>query len=198
MTNTTALGNGAVVTADNTIQLGNANIVSLRCQVSLTATSDMRFKYQVQADVPDLAFITRLRPVTYRLDQAKLAAFTRTGVLPAGFTPDPAAAVQTGFLAQQVEQAAQAVGYRFDGMHAPANAYDYYGLAYSQFVVPLVKAVQEQQVQIEALQAQNAALNEQNARWQAQSVQTTADHASLLSLQAQLARLLGEGTQAQK
>ena len=189
--NATALGYRAFVNANNTIQLGNANTMALNCNVGVTTPSDMRFKYQVQANVPGLAFITRLRPVTYRFDRAKLAAFTETGELPAGFTPDPAAAVQTGFLAQQVEQAAQTVGYRFDGVHAPANARDHYSLIYAQFVVPLVQAVQEQQTQIEALQAQNAILREQ-------AVQTTADHASLLSLQAQLARLLGEGAQARK
>ena len=188
LTNTTALGNGATVTASNTIQLGDANITTLNCKVGLTTPSDMRFKYQVQANVPGLAFITRLRPVTYRFDQAKMAAFLNTGELPAGFTPDPAAAVQTGFLAQQVEQAAQAVGYPFDGVHAPANAREHYSLIYSQFVVPLVQAVQEQQAQIEALKAQNAALQGSSA----------GDHASLLTMQAQMARLLGADAQAHR
>jgi len=109
--------------------------------------------------VPGLAFVTRLRPVTYRFDQAKLAAFERTGALPPGFgPPDPRAPLRSGFLAQDVEAAARALGYAFDGLHAPANARDHYGLDYAQFVVPLVQAVQEQQAQIAALQAQNAAL----------------------------------------
>lgn len=75
LTNTTALGANATVFASNTIQLGDANITSLRCQVGLTVTSDARFKYDVQANVPGLAFIERLRPVTYRFDQARLTAF---------------------------------------------------------------------------------------------------------------------------
>ena len=77
---------------------------------------------------------------------------------------------------------AERLGYRFDGVHAPANARDHYSLAYAQFVVPLVRAVQEQQAQIEALQAQNAALH-------AQATQAQADHAALLSLQHEVARL---------
>ena len=194
--NATAIGVSAYVGLSNTIQLGNGDITALRCKVGVTTPSDMRFKYQVQTNVPGLAFITRLRPVTYRFDQAKMAAFLKTGELPAGFTPDPAAAVQTGFLAQQVEQAAQAVGYRFDGLHAPANTRDHYSLIYAQFVVPLVQAVQEQQTQIEALQAQNVAQQTQIAILREQAVQTTADHASLLSLQAQLAQLLGDSTPA--
>ena len=109
-------------------------------------------------------------------------------MLPVGFSPEAGAPVQTGFLAQEVEQAAKAVGFNFDGVHVPANARDHYSIVYGQLVVPLVQAVQEQQAQIEALRAQNATLQTQQA----------GDHAALLSLQAQLARMLGDGAQAHK
>ncbi|MBC7776696.1 MAG: hypothetical protein H7246_14780, partial [Phycisphaerae bacterium] len=59
---------------------------------------------------------------------------------------------------QEVEAAAKEVGYDFSGVDAPKNEHDVYGLRYAEFTVPLVKAVQEQQVQIEALQAENTAL----------------------------------------
>ena len=136
--------------------------------------------------------------MTYRFDDTRLSQFERTGALAARSAPDPAAAVHTGFLAQDVERTAQALHFRFDGVHAPANARDHYGLGYAQFVVPLVKAVQEQQVQIAALQAQNTALQTKAAQADADHAARLADHASLLTLQAQLARLLGEGAQAQK
>jgi len=184
LTNTTALGNGATVSTSNTIQLGNANITSLRCQVGLTQSSDARFKYDVQANVPGLAFIQRLRPVTYRFDQARLSQFEGSGTLGARNAPAPGEAVHTGFLAQDVERAAQALHFDFDGVHAPANARDHYSLGYAQFVVPLVQAVQELSAQVETLKTQNAALQ--------------ADHAALLTLQAQMARMLSEGAQAQK
>ena len=188
LTNATAIGFAATVDASNKIRLGNANVTVIEGQVPFSTTSDARFKYQVQPNVPGLAFITRLRPVTYRFDTGKLAAFSRTGVLPAGFTPEAGALVQTGFLAQEVEQAAQAVGFDFDGVHHPANARDHYSIAYGQLVVPLVQAMQEQQAQIEALKAQNAALQ----------TAVAGDHAALLSMQAQLARLVGEAAQAQR
>ena len=38
------------------------------------------------------------------------------------------------------------------------NEGDNYSIAYAQFVMPLIKAVQEQQLQIEALQKENADL----------------------------------------
>ncbi len=49
----------------------------------------------------------------------------------------------TGFLAQEVEAAAKKIGYDFSGVDAPKNENDLYGLRYAEFVVPLVKAVQE-------------------------------------------------------
>jgi len=165
--NTVALGYLALVNTSNTIQLGGGDIRLLRCSAPLTVTSDARFKYDVRADVPGLAFIQRLRPVTYRFDNARLNAFTRTGELGARSAPDPAAAVQTGFLAQEVEATARAVGFDFDGVHAPANARDPYGLGYAQFVVPLVRAVQELSQQVEALQTQNTALQTRAAQAEA-------------------------------
>jgi hypothetical protein len=57
----------------------------------------------------------------------------------------------SGFSAQQVEQAANNAGYNFSGVVKPANDHDTYALSYSEFVVPLVKAVQEQQKMIDDL-----------------------------------------------
>jgi hypothetical protein len=66
---------------------------------------------------------------------------------------------QSGFIAQEVEQAAKEVGYDFNGVFVPENPEtDNYSLAYAQFVVPLVKGMQEQQAMIESQQAQIAEL----------------------------------------
>ena len=64
--------------------------------------------------------------------------------------------VQSGFIAQEVEQAAREQGYDFSGVDLPKNENDFYGLRYAEFVVPLVRAVQEQQEIIQELQAQLA------------------------------------------
>ena len=58
---------------------------------------------------------------------------------------------QTGFIAQEVEAAAQKAGYNFSGVTSPKNGEGLYSLSYSQFVVPLVKAVQEKQAEINEL-----------------------------------------------
>lgn len=57
----------------------------------------------------------------------------------------------TGFVAQEVEQAAKKLGYDFSGVDVPKSKDGMYGLRYAEFVVPLVKAIQEQQKQIEEL-----------------------------------------------
>jgi len=63
------------------------------------------------------------------------------------------------------EFAAKSIGFDFSGVDAPKNENDMYGLRYAEFMVPLVKAVQdlnlinqEQQTAIDILKAENAAL----------------------------------------
>jgi trimeric autotransporter adhesin len=56
-----------------------------------------------------------------------------------------------------MEKAVAASGYKgFDGVVSPTGEHQTYGIAYATLVVPLVKAVQEQQLKIEA-QGKNAA-----------------------------------------
>ena len=66
--------------------------------------------------------------------------------------------LQTGFVAQEVEKAAEESGYDFSGVDKPKNDKDLYGLRYAEFVVPLVKAIQEQQQIIEDLKKRVEAL----------------------------------------
>jgi hypothetical protein len=49
----------------------------------------------------------------------------------------------TGFLAQDVAEAAREANYDFSGVDIPENDNELYSLRYAEFVVPLVKAVQE-------------------------------------------------------
>jgi hypothetical protein len=57
----------------------------------------------------------------------------------------------TGFIAQDVDKAAKRIGYDFSGIDKSGNIM---GLRYSDFVVPLVKAIQELSKQNEDLQKQ--------------------------------------------
>jgi hypothetical protein len=91
--------------------------------------------------------------------------------------------VYTGFIAQEVEATARSLGYDFSGIDSPKNAEDFYGLRYSTFVVPLVKAVQEQQAQIEELRRENAVLREESVR------QLTSQQGQINTLQSLMSEL---------
>ena len=130
-------------------------------QVAWTSVSDGRIKENVQEAVPGLSFIAELRPVTYTLNTRKQDAINMQAM------PDSiqekrmlsddeylasSSIVRTGFIAQEVEAAAQKIGFDFDGVSTPQNETDLYGIRYAEFVVPLVKAMQEQQEMIEGQQ----------------------------------------------
>ena len=59
---------------------------------------------------------------------------------------------QTGFIAEDVEDTAKSIGYDFSGVDVDEAGI--YGLRYAEFVVPLVKAVQELSDHNDRLQAQ--------------------------------------------
>jgi trimeric autotransporter adhesin len=147
LSNATALGANAVVTANNMVQIGSPGVTVIEGQVPFTTPSDGRFKFNVREDVKGLSFILKLRPVTYQFNTKKEEDFMR------GMASDGQPVVfneammvrRTGFIAQEVEKAAQRSGYDFDGLKAPKTDREYYSLSYASFVVPLVKAVQEQE-----------------------------------------------------
>jgi hypothetical protein len=163
LTNGTAVGYGAIVNANDKIRLGDANLTICEIVNSAVYTgSDGRFKTKVsENEVKGLEFIKLLRPVAYNFDTKKFTEFN-TKTMPDSIRSKhmntsfekSSALRQNGFIAQEVEKAAKAVGYNFSGLHVPENDNDHYSLAYSQFVVPLVKGVQEQQQIIEKLQMQ--------------------------------------------
>jgi hypothetical protein len=74
----------------------------------------------------------------------------------------------TGFIAQEVDKAAKSSGFDFSGVVKPANEKDLYSLRYSEFVVPLVKAVQELNTNNEKLQQMVDLLKKQNELMQQQ------------------------------
>lgn len=160
LNNATAIGYSAVVNASNKIRLGNATVTVIEGQVAYTFPSDGRFKTDIsERDVKGLDFIKRLRPVVYNFDTRKYEEFItknmadsiRQKYLKDDFGPSTSVR-QSGFIAQEVEKAALESGYNFNGVHKPGNENDHYSLAYSQFVVPLVKGMQEQQQLIETQQ----------------------------------------------
>lgn len=152
--NQTLLGQNTVGTASNQVRIGSVAVTSIGGFAGWTNVSDGRFKRNVEEDVPGLALIGRLRPVSYTLDVE--AVNHHLGV------PDSLAdhaAVQqksalrmTGLVAQEVEQAARELGYPLSAVDAPKGEKDIYGLRYAELVPSLIRAVQEQQETIARLE----------------------------------------------
>lgn len=151
-TNSTAIGYQASITGDNQIHLGNTSITAIRGQVAFSTYSDKRIKDNIKENVVGLDFIKKLRPVTYNLNVDKQNTIKGIVDTSSGKNKYESEKIRrTGFIAQEVEVAAKNVGYNFSGVSKPKNNKDLYGLTYAEFVVPLVKATQEQSLIIEKL-----------------------------------------------
>jgi hypothetical protein len=143
--NATAIGYYALNTANAQVRIGNEFVTDIGGHVSWSTLSDGRFKTDVKEDVAGLDFINKLRPVSYVLDEAALASTLRIpdSVKVQLQTGRRAIPRQTGFVAQEVEAIVKKGNYSFNGVNAPQNSSDRYSIRYAEFVVPLVKAVQE-------------------------------------------------------
>ncbi len=152
--NATAVGGGSLITASHQVRVGNEFTTSIGGEVDWTTLSDGRFKKDVKQNVPGLSFINKLKAVTYELDVHGISDYLHKGEVindkavehnrdRMQFNAEKNNLTYSGFIAQEVEEAAKSLHYEFSGVDAPKNEHDYYGLRYGQFVVPLVKAVQE-------------------------------------------------------
>jgi hypothetical protein len=217
--NSTALGASSRLTGSNQVRIGSSSTTSIGGFQNWTNISDGRYKKDVQENVPGLAFIKKLRPVTYHLDTYSLAERLNEDLKDARDNQQSrqatetdlqaraakAAYIQTGFIAQEVEAAAAAAGFDFSGVDAPQEPNGLYGLRYAEFTVPLVKAVQEMDAQaakqgeeLSVLRAENAALRAevevQAGRQKQLEAQLEAQAAQLQQIQAALLRAgLGSG-----
>lgn len=155
--NFTAIGYiaGHVGSNSNTVEIGNRSVTWIGGQVGWSTYSDERIKDNIKSNVPGLDFILKLNPVTYKLNIHRQNEISRMkDTLNWKGKYDIENIIQTGFVAQEVEKAAKEINYNFSGVIVPKHEKDLYSLRYNEFVVPLVKAVQEQQQMIEELQKQ--------------------------------------------
>ena len=165
LNNATAIGYNAIATASNQVKIGNAFVTAIGGAVNWSVISDGRFKKDVKEDIPGLEFINALRPVSYSYNlQAYINHIRPDATNDSVYTQCNGSEKEnvryTGFIAQEVEQAATMVRFDFSGVVKPANTSDTYSIRYAEFVVPLVKAVQE-------LSSENSALKHQNEQLQA-------------------------------
>ena len=181
LANTTSIGSNVYCTASNQVRIGDNTITSIGGYVGWSTVSDGRAKKNIRSEVPGLDFINLLQPITYNLDLETLDEIQKpddpkinrfSDSLRLARTPkeieietearaNKEKQVYSGFIAQDVEKAAQSLDYDFSGVDAPQNDKTAYGLRYAEFVVPLVKAVQELSEQNNRLQEQ---INELTAK----------------------------------
>ena len=142
-TNQIAIGSGATASGDNDIRLGNTSIDYAGIQVAWTVTSDRRWKDNIKDSGLGLNFLKTLRPVSYFRNN------------------DVNKKTEYGFIAQELEDAFNKAG---DTNNAVISKDDkgMYGVRYNDFIAITVKAVQEQQEEIEALKKANAELMKTN------------------------------------
>jgi trimeric autotransporter adhesin len=168
--NSIAIGNLSICPDNSTVRIGNSANWSYGGYANWTNISDGRFKKNIREEVTGLDFIMRLRPVNYQLavlalseklneskrrqdDESMQRAYAEKEKM-----------IWTGFIAQEVEEAARQSNFNFSGVDKPRNENGIYGLRYAEFVVPLVKGMQEQQEIITELRRQNEELRKRMER----------------------------------
>lgn len=130
-------------TASNQIRIGNTDISYAGTQVAWSVTSDSRWKENIQPSNLGLRFITDLNPVFYtrKNDDAKKAEY--------------------GIIAQELEASLRKFGAEINGIITKDDQ-GMYSVRYNDLLAPMIKAIQEQQVMIEALKAEIHLLKTKN------------------------------------
>ncbi len=141
--NCTAVGMDAYCDATNQVRLGNYFVTSIGGKVGWSALSDARAKSDIQDLDLGLSFVLALRPVSYRYKSGN-------------------GRIDMGFVGQDVESL---LGEGYNVLDVGGDAERTLSIRYSELIAPLVKAVQEQQAEIETRDARIASLEEQ-ARFQ--------------------------------
>ncbi|MCX5870486.1 MAG: tail fiber domain-containing protein [Deltaproteobacteria bacterium] len=135
LNNVTAIGTDATPTVSDSVRIGNGYVTLIGGAVGWTNLSDMRNKKDIQDITRGLDFIKALRPVEYRMKQGNDR-------------------VDFGFLAQDIEAL---LGTDYNVLGIGGDAARTLSLRYTDFIAPMVKAMQEQQEIIE----QQKKVNEQ-------------------------------------
>jgi hypothetical protein len=138
LTNATAVGYNTIVDASDKVRIGNSNVTVIEGQVAFTSASDERLKKNIKDLTNGLDFITKLRPVEYQMRKGDDK-------------------INYGFIAQDIEKL---VGTNNSLLTIGGDANRTLGLRYTDFIAPIVKAIQEQQLTIKEQQKEIDELKE--------------------------------------
>jgi len=174
--NATAIGYNAEVNASNKVRIGNTAVTVIEGAVSLTSPSDARLKDRITPVSDGLALINDLNPVSYHR------------------TNNPESDIEMGLLAQEVEATLEKHGLGNSGMVHQPNEDAYMSLRYNDLLAPMIKAIQELDVQhIAAVEQKDAQIALLEQRLETQQEALTRQQEELLAIvqsqQEQIAQL---------
>lgn len=152
---TTASPSGNLAGQSNKVCIGNSNITNAYVQVAWTVTSDARDKADVTPISHGLDLINQLNPVTFKWDKrSKYWVTDEDGNVTDKPTPDGTHKEDqpfAGFLAQEVQQAIQDVGFT-DQVIVDTEQDESWKIKETALIPILVKAVQELTARVEQLE----------------------------------------------
>ena len=125
--NATAIGFNAIVDASNKVRIGNTAVTVIGGQVAWSNPSDIRAKKNIKDLSLGLDFITSLKPIEYTMKEGDDR-------------------IHLGFSAQDIEAI---LGNKYSILGRGEDKDRMLSLRYTDFIAPLVKAVQELKVQKE-------------------------------------------------
>ena len=129
LNNATAIGANALVDASNKVRIGNTTVSVIEGQVAFTSSSDIRLKEQIKPITDGLDFINDLNPVSYH----------RIG----NVNDD----MEMGLLAQDVAATLENHGFGDSGMVHQSTQDAYMSLRYNDLLAPMIRAIQELDIQ---------------------------------------------------
>ena len=153
--NATGLGYNSQVTGSDQVQLGDSS-VTVYAQKALVTRSDARDKIDIEDSPLGLNFILKLRPCKYRMNSRE-AYFEKGQERDFTATNDGSKAGKRphyGLIAQEVKEAMNELNVDFAGYldSKVDGGEDVLSLGYTEFIAPMIKAIQEQQQMIELQQ----------------------------------------------
>ena len=154
--NSAGIGYNAEPDGSNKIRIGNESVIQIGGQVGWSILSDGRIKDRVEENVPGLNFIEKLRPITFHYDikkQMTLLNQVDDNNWEGKFDIENISF--SGFIAQEVALAALESNYSFSGVITPKDETNQlYALRMESFVVPLVQAAKELNIENKYLKSQ--------------------------------------------
>lgn len=166
-----AIGRNAYVTGNDQGQLGDSG-TTVYANKAIAIRSDARDKLDVKDSTLGLDFIMKLRPVEYRLnfreayhdiEEVKDKDGNVIDTIATTVPNDGSRAgkrFHCGLIAQEVESTLEEMGRDWAGLidGKRDGGADRYSVIYQEVIGPMIKAMQEQQAQIEELKSQVTAL----------------------------------------